>query len=250
MRQALISEWLKSKRTSSYLLAFSLVVLGCFWEILASGDAAKHSGMAALLSNQTAFGIILPLAIALFTAKLASNEHAGNAFFLPLANGYSYGKIFLGKLALSLLYMTVLLLFKVVFLVIYTSLEAIPVLWGALMVSVLGNFIAFFSLTCFYLTLAIVIDKQGILLGAGFIGMFFGIIGQAWTSYIWSWWLSFTSASYLVPFLFHYEGEQKGHALINYIATPHLGLRFSLGLLLAVISFGLAYSLMQRKKGD
>ncbi len=249
MFQALQIEWLKSRRTKSYLTAALMFLIGFAWEIVAMGGQVRQVGLAALLSNQTTDTMILPLAVSLFTSRLVRNEQEGQTFRLQQANGHSYRRVFTDKFLLSFLYLAFLCLVKTELFALYAITQGVPILWSALALKLAGGLLSLFVLLCFYLTLAMLMDKQGLLLGAGFLGAFLGIILESKTFSLWSWWIPFTSPAFLSPYSFHYAGEEHGQVLMDFLAMDHLPLRFGLIAILALISFTIVQSLIRKKGG-
>ena len=91
-------EWLKSRRTKSYISSFLLMLVGVFWEInakLSQISMRDVHGISSLFNDQTVETIVLPMIVVLFISGIVRNEYMGNTFKLQLSNGYTYLSIFL-----------------------------------------------------------------------------------------------------------------------------------------------------------
>lgn len=247
MVKALQIELLKSRRTRSFSLAAILMLAALLWNLVSLGSefsSRQLDAVGVLFNNQTVNSLLLPIAISIFTSRIVNNERMGQTFKLQNANGRSTLKIFDSKLLLTALFFLLIAIVQTGLVTLYASSHGVHVPLSISLLQVIGQFLASLSLIYCYLFLALVIEKQGLLLSLGFMGGFFGLVLASKTSALGSFILPFLGAGYLAPYKFNLiDGSSY-----NYILDACLGLRLLLYLLyLAIIA--VAVRAMIARKG-
>lgn len=196
MLNALRIELLKSRRTKSFFITMALMIVALAWNLVSLGEelhSIEYDTLGVLFNNQTINSFFLPIAVSIFTSKIVSNEIMGQTFKLQNANGTTTLQIFTSKMILASLFFLLISVLQTGVTSLFASMNGIQVPMQVKLIQCLGQFLASFTLICIYLSLAMFIERQGVLLSLGFIGGFFGLI------------LASKSTSFLI-FLFPWVG--------------------------------------------
>ncbi|MHB9782641.1 ABC transporter permease [Streptococcus sp. 10F2] len=173
-------EWLKSKRTKSFSIAIILIIVATLWNIVMfMSSFSSHpelKGMAILFSNQNVNLLMFPVAVCVFAARIVWNEREGQTFKLQFANGRNLPTIFVNKLLFMLSFFSVMSVLEILAICIFGQQVGISIPLSIILCQFLAQFFSSFSLICIYLFLALIIEKQGVLLTLGLLGGFLGII--------------------------------------------------------------------------
>ncbi len=206
------------------------------WNLVSLGDeftSRQLDAVGVLFNNQTVNSLLLPIAISIFTSRIVNNERMGQTFKLQNANGRTTLKIFDSKLLLTALFFLLIAIAQTGLVTLYASVHGVHVPLSISLLQVIGQFLASLSLITLYLFLALVIEKQGLLLSLGFMGGFFGLVLASKTSALWSFILPFLGAGYLAPYKFNLLDSMS----YTYVLDTWLGVRLLLYLLyLALIA--------------
>ena len=242
-------EWLKSRRTKSYISSFLLMLVGVFWEINAKLSQISmrdvHS-ISSLFNDQTVETIVLPMIVVLFISGIVRNEHMGNTFKLQLSNGYTYLSIFLSKLVLSIIFFFLLSIIEVGILAVVGAIYGIQLDLTILIIKILGLILSYVCLLLLYLTLAMLIDKSGLLLGFGFLGSFLGIVLMKFSPFIWSFVFPWIGSSYLAPYRFV---SVNSRGVYEFLPTQNLLLRFILYIIFIMLDCYIVTIVLKKKGG-
>ncbi|KAA9220737.1 MULTISPECIES: ABC transporter permease [Aerococcus] len=247
MVNALRIELLKSRRTRSFSLAIILMLVALLWNLvsLASEFSSRQlDAVGVLFNNQTVNSLLLPIAISIFTSRIVNNERVGQTFKLQNANGKTTLKIFDSKLILTALFFLLIAIGQTGAVSLYASVHGVHVPLPISLLQVIGQFLASLSLITLYLFLALVIEKQGLLLSLGFMGGFFGLVLASKTSALWSFILPFLGAGYLAPYKFTLLDSMT----YTYVLDACLGLRLMLYLAyLAIIAIAVRIMIARKE---
>ena len=204
-------EWLKSRRTKSFLIVAILMMVATLWNIaifmsaLSSHPELKSVGT--LFSNQNVNLLMLPIAVCVFAARIVGNEHEGQTFKLQAANGKGILTIFHQKFLFMMVFFGVMSVIEIIAIYIFGKQVDISIPLSVIGAQFVGQLLAIVSLTCLYLTLAMLLEKQGILLALGLLGGFLGIVLSPKSYGFASLLNPITGSGSLAPYKYHFLGE-------------------------------------------
>lgn len=246
MFKSLEVELLKMRRTKSFLIAFLIMGFGIFWEVSAKYSQLIHSGkVESLWNNQTAETIVLPILVVIFSTKLIRHEQAGHTFKIQMANGQSFLSIFRKKLLVSILFFAILSLSETMILALVGMYAGIKISMMVFGIKVLSNILACSSLSLLYLPFALLTEKQGLVLGSGFLGAFFGLILMRLSNQLWGFIFPILGVSYLAPYAFLSFSD----GIYHYAPTSHLFLRFCLYLAYLLFQYWVVLMFLKKERG-
>ena len=236
MLKAIQIELLKSKRTKSFTIAIVIVMLGIFWKIAAF--AGRTGGMESFFDNQDIHIFVLPIAISLFVSRIISNEKEGRTFKLQASNGRGMLEVFHHKLYFSVVFFILMSFLYTIIVSLYLLVSVgviVPI--GVFWAQVLSLSLVSFVQICIYMTLSMLLEKQGLVLAGGFIGTFLGLIFQSRTSQFWTFLIPWDGTGFLAVYKFGYDVK-----LDTIFHTPenHLALRFCVYMVYALVWYGIA----------
>lgn len=246
MIKAIQIELLKSKRTKSFFIVSILLVIATIWNILTFSAAIKHSELkvaGTLFSNQNVNLFMLPIAVCIFASRIVGNEHAGQTFKLQVANGQQMLTIFNHKFLFMMLLFSVLSILEVGVISFFGIQAGISIPFTTVSVQIVGQLLAIFSLICLYLTLAMIIEKQGILLALGLLGGFISIVLNPGSDSFVSLLNPLTGSGSLAPY--KYQFIKKG--LSDYIFDNQIFMKMIIYVVQCFILYGLARIILRRK---
>lgn len=246
MIQILKLELLKVRRTKSFLFGLLITVAGVFWEISAKYSQAVNPELhqvSTLFNNQTVDVIVAPIAVTVFVLRIVRGEQVGKTFKLQQSNGQTYLSIFKNKLLLSVVFFAILALLEISLISLFAVLVGLIPSLSLLCVKFLGLILTDFCLLCLYLTLALLTEKQGLVLGLGFLGAFFGLILMQVATKIWSFIFPWLGSSYLSPYHFYVVDNN----VYEYVKAPDLMLRFLLYVIFAFVIYRISLSIISKK---
>lgn len=249
MIQILKLELLKVRRTKSFIFGLLITVAGVFWEISAKYSQAVNPELhqiSTLFNNQTVDVIVAPIAVTVFVLRIVHGEQVGRTFKLQQSNGQTYLSIFKNKLLLSIVFFAILSLLEIFLISIFAICVGLTPSLSLLCVKFLGLVLTDFCLICLYLTLVLVTEKQGLVLGLGFLGAFFGLILMQVATKIWSFIFPWLGSAYLSPYQF-YVGNDN---VYEYVRTPDLMLRFFLYTIFAFIVYRISMNIINKNGGS
>ncbi len=189
----------------------------------------------------------MPIATCLFVSRIVTNEKEGSTFKLQEANNTNLLTIFNRKLIFT----------NVVFLAL-NSLQVLMVYLNAvkyginapvsnLLLQIAGLTMSSFTLITFFLYLSMILEKQGLLLGIGFLSGFLGMImSQA------SKWLNlmfpFGGSSFLA--LYRIKVLQSGEPLDYVFAWGNsVPVNYSLYFVYCILTYILVRHFLMKKEG-
>ncbi|WP_025729208.1 bacteriocin [Atopobacter phocae] len=179
MIKAIQIEWLKSKRTKSFMISIMMMLVAVLWSLAAASKSMHVMNLQTIglfFNNLQTNPIFLPIATCLFISRIVSNEKEGRTFKLQEANNTTLMTIFNRKLIFANMAFFLLNVAQVLMVYLYVWRYGIDVSIGILILQTLGLTMSSFTLLVFFLYLSMVIDKQGLLIGMGVLSGFFGII--------------------------------------------------------------------------
>ncbi|WP_424555718.1 ABC transporter permease [Streptococcus agalactiae] len=186
---------------------------------------------------------MLPIAVSIFASRIVGNEHAGQTFKLQVANGQQMLTIFNHKFLFMMLLFSVLSILEVGVISFFGIQAGISIPFTTVSVQIVGQLLAIFSLICLYLTLAMIIEKQGILLALGLLGGFISIVlnpgGDSFVSLL----NPLTGSGSLAPY--KYQFIKKG--LSDYIFDNQIFMKMIIYVVQCFILYGLARIILRRK---
>lgn len=246
MITAIKIELLKSKRTRSFFIVSILMVIATIWNILTFSAAIKHPELkvaGTLFSNQNVNPFMLPIAVCIFAARIVGNEHEGQTFKLQVANGQQMLTIFNHKFLFMMLLFSVLSILEVGFISFFGIQAGISILFSDVSFQLVGQLLAIFSLICLYLTLAMIMDKQGVLLALGLLGGFVSIVLTPGSDSFVSLINPLTGSGSLAPYKYQFIKE----GLSNYIFDNQIFMKMIIYICQCFILYGLARMILRRK---
>ena len=246
MIKAIQIELLKSKRTKSFFIVSILMVIATIWNILTFSAAIKRPELkvtGTLFSNQNVNLFILPIAVSIFASRIVGNEHAGQTFKLQVANGQQMLTIFNHKFLFMMLLFSVLSILEVGVISFFGIQAGISIPFTTVSVQIIGQLLAIFSLICLYLTFAMIIEKQGILLALGLLGGFISIVLNPGSDSFVSLLNPLTGSGSLAPY--KYQFIKKG--LSDYIFDNQIFMKMIIYVVQCFILYGLARIILRRK---
>ncbi|HEM5687258.1 TPA: ABC transporter permease [Streptococcus suis] len=173
-------EWLKSKRTKSFSIVTILIIVATLWNIVTFNSAfSSHpelKGVEILFSNQNVNLLMLPIAVCVFAARIVWNEREGQTFKLQFLNGHNLLTIFANKFLFMVIIFSFMSILEVIAICIFGQQVGIRIPFSVILFQLFAQFLSVYSLICIYLFLAIVVEKQGLLLALGLLGGFLGIV--------------------------------------------------------------------------
>lgn len=236
MLKAIQIELLKSKRTKSFIIATLIVTMGLLWKIAAF--LGHINGVEVFFDNQDIHVFVLPIAISIFISRIISNEKEGRTFKLQASNGRGITEIFHQKLYFSIVFFGLMALLYTAGISLYLILaegQEVPIyIFG---IQVLSLLLVSFVQICIYMTLAMILEKQGLVLAMGFIGAFLGFIFQGRTSQFWTFLIPWDGTGFLSIYKFGYDVETN---TIFHTPENHLALRICIYAVYALIWYGIA----------
>ncbi|HFI0343753.1 TPA: ABC transporter permease [Streptococcus suis] len=204
-------EWLKSRRTKSISIVTVLMLVAILWNIatfmsaLSSHPELRITGT--LFSNQNVNLLMLPIAVCVFASRIVGNEREGQTFKLQIANGQSLTAIFRDKFLFMMFSFSIMSAIEILIIYLFGTQAGISISLQIISIQFIGQILAIFSLICLYLTLAMILEKQGILLALGLLGGFLGIIlnpkSYSFTSLL----NPITGSGSLAPYKYQFLGE-------------------------------------------
>ncbi|MBM7636335.1 ABC transporter permease [Streptococcus saliviloxodontae] len=204
-------EWLKSKRTKSFSIVTILMLVATLWNIatfmsvLSSHPDLRNVGT--LFSNQNVNLLMLPIAICVFATRIVANEREGQTFKLQAANGQSLLGIFYHKFLFIMVFFAIMFVIEIVIIYLFGTQTGISIPLQIIGIQFVGQMLAIFSLTCLYLTLAMILEKQGLLLALGLLGGFLGILLNPRSYSFVSLLNPLTGSGSLAPYKYQFLGE-------------------------------------------
>lgn len=172
-------EWLKSKRTKSFSVVAILIVVATLWNIATFLSAFSHPELktvGTLFSNQNVNLLMFPIAVCVFAARIVGNEREGQTFRLQAVNGQHFLTIFNHKFLFMMIFFSIMSLLEVTVIYFFGKQVGISIPFSIIELHFVGQLLTIFSLICIYLPLAMVLERQGILLALGLLGGFSGIV--------------------------------------------------------------------------
>ncbi|HEM5603841.1 ABC transporter permease subunit [Streptococcus suis] len=204
-------EWLKSRRTKSISIVIILMLVATLWNIATFISAfSSHPELrmaGTLFSNQNVNLLMFPIAVCVFASRIVGNEHEGQTFKLQIANGQSLTAIFRDKFFFMLVSFVIMSAIEIMIIYLFGTQAGISISLQIIGIQFIGQILAIFSLICLYLTLAMILEKQGILLALGLLGGFLGIILNP-KSYCFTSLLNpITGSGSLAPYKYQFLGD-------------------------------------------
>lgn len=247
MIKTLQIEWLKSKRTKAFFLAVLTVCFGVLWQMIIVGHLSNNI-LANLLNNQTTDAIILPIITMLFTNRIVKNEHEGLTLKLQAANGFDVLHLFHAKLIFSLSFFAFLAALEIILFSLYTIFQGGQLWLTPLILKWFGLVISYTIFTIIDLILNFYCQKQGIILGLGFLGSFLGLVCEASSSQLWTGIFPWQTSAFLSPYQYHFIGEKAGKSIVENTVMPDLEWRFAISLLLGILLYLSTLCIIKRKR--
>lgn len=210
MIKAMQVEWLKSKRTKSLTVSTLIILVGVFWSILGTVMQKSSSGGEAFFDNQDALPMFLPLAISIFVSRIIGNEREGRTFKLQASNAHGILEIFHNKLWFASLFffaMGVMYTLIISFYAIFIKGESIS--WLAPVHQIVTFTLVSFVQICLYTVMAMIMEKQSVVLAAGFLGAFVGIVFQRLSMKFWSFLIPWLGSGFLSMYNFGYNNKTE-----------------------------------------
>lgn len=210
MIKAIQVEWLKSKRTKSLTVSTLIILVGVFWSVLGTVMQKSSSGWEAFFDNQDALPMFLPLAISIFVSRIIGNEREGRTFKLQASNAHGILEIFHSKLWFASLFffaMGVMYTSIISFYAIFIKGESISGLAPVhqIVTFTLGSFVQI----CLYTVMAMIMEKQSVVLATGFLGSFVGIVFQRLSMKFWSFLIPWLGSGFLSMYNFGYNNKTE-----------------------------------------
>lgn len=244
MLNALTIELLKSRRTRSFSMTLILMVVALLWNLLSLGGQLEEKGLGVLFSNQTLNSLFLPIAISLFTNRIVTNELIGQTFKLQEANGRRRFQIFHAKLLLTALFFLLLALVETGVISLFALSQGVGIPFRVIALQTLGQWLASLTLILFHLGAAMIFDKQGVLLSAGFFGGFLGLILAPKSNALWSFLIPWSGCAYLSPYKFTVIDQTN----FSFLVDDRIGLRMVVyTAYVGIIYLGLSQFLKRRR---
>ncbi|VGR18972.1 putative peptide antibiotic resistance ABC transporter [Streptococcus pyogenes] len=251
MIKAIQIELLKSKRTKSFMISFIMMLVAVMWLLLAASrsiDIPKLRTIGLFFNNLQANSIFLPIATCLFVSRIVGNEKEGSTFKLQEANNTNLIIIFTRKLIFTNSVFLLLNIFQVLIVYLNVLRYDIQVPIWTLILQVVGLTMSSFTLITLFLYLSIILEKQGILLGIGFLSGFFGMITSQtlkWINLI----FPFGGSSFLALYRIKILNSSDS---LDYIFSwdKSVPLNYTLYLIYCVMIYSVVKYLLKKKKGD
>lgn len=241
-------EWLKSKRTKSFSIVILLMIVATLWNIATFISVFSHPELkfvGTLFSNQNVNLLMLPIAVCVFSTRIVSNEREGETFKLQAANGQRFITIFNHKLLFVMIFFIVITIVEIGLIYLFGKQSGIAIPLYIIGFQFWGQILAIFSLVCLYLTLAMILEKQGILLALGLLGGFLALILNPKSYGLISLFNPITGVGSLAPYKYHFFGN----GAFTYVLDERLFLKLVIYTSYCLVLYGLA-NIILRKKGN
>lgn len=241
-------EWLKSKRTKSFSIVTAIIMITTLWNMVTFSSIFSHPELkivGTLFSNQNVNLIMFPIAICVFATRIVGNEREGQTFKLQIANGQGVLTIFKNKFLFMMVYFGFMSLVEIIVIYIFGEQAGISIPLSIIGFQFIGQLLSVFSLICIYLSLAMILDKQGILLMLGLLGGFFGIILSSRSYGFISLLNPITSFGGLAPYKYQFLGD----GAFTYIFDKQLLWKLVIYAFYCLLLYSLA-NLVLKKRGD
>lgn len=210
MIKAIQIEWLKSKRTKSLTISALIILVGVFWSILGTVMQKSSSGWEAFFDNQDALPMFLPLAISIFVSRIISNEREGRTFKLQASNAHGILEIFHNKLWFASLFFFSMAVVHTSIISFYATFIKGESIFGLAPIHQILTFtLVSFVQICLYIVMAMVMEKQSVVLATGFLGAFVGIVFQRLSMRFWSFLIPWLGSGFLSMYNFGYDDKTE-----------------------------------------
>ena len=247
MVKAIQIELLKSKRTKSFFMVSLLMAIATIWNILTFSTAIKHpelKGEGTLFSNQNVNLFMLPIAVCVFATRIVGNEYEGQTFKLQTANGQRMLTTFNHKFLFMMLLFSVLSILEVGVISYFGIQAGIYVSVTAVGLQLVGQYLAIFSLICLYLTLAMIMEKQGVVLALGLLGGFVSIVLNPGSDSFVSLINPLTGSGSLAPYKYQFVKE----GLSNYIFDNQIFMKIIVYIIQCFVLYGVVRTILRRRE--
>ena len=241
-------EWLKSRRTKSFSIVTLLMIVATLWSIAMFMSAFSHpelKNVRTLFSNQNVNLLMLPIAVSVFVTRIVSNEREGQTFKLQATNGLGLMTIFRHKFLFTMFFFFVMSVVEIVGICYFGKQSVISIPMDIVGVEFLVQLLSIFALVSIYLTLAMVLEKQGVLLGLGLLGGFLGNVLNPRSYGFASLLNPLTGAGSLAPYKYHYLGD----GAYTYLLDQQLPWKLVFFMIYCLMLYGLA-NIILRKRGS
>lgn len=241
-------EWLKSRRTKSFSIVTLLMIVATLWSIATFMSSFSHpelKNVRTLFSNQNVNLLMLPIAVSVFVSRIVSNEHEGQTFKLQATNGLGLMTIFRHKFLFTMVFFFVMSVVEIVAICCFGKQSGISIPMDIVGVQFLGQLLSIFALVSIYLTLAMVLEKQGVLLALGLLGGFLGIVLNPRSYGFVSLLNPLTGAGSLAPYKYHFLGD----GAYTYLLDQQLPCKLVFFMIYCLMLYGLA-NILLRKRGS
>ena len=241
-------EWLKSRRTKSFSIVAILIVVATLWNIATFSSAFSHPELktvGTLFSNQNVNLLMFPIAVCVFAARIVGNEREGQTFRLQAVNGQHFLTIFNHKLLFMMIFFSIMSVVEVTAIYFFGKQVGISIPFSIIGLQFVGQLLAIFSLICIYLTLAMLLERQGILLALGLLGGFLGIVLNPRSNGFGSLLNPITGFGSLAP----YKYQFLGNGVFTYIFDEQLLWKLVVYVFYCALLYGLA-NIILKKRGN
>ena len=241
-------EWLKSRRTKSFSIVTLLMIVATLWSIAMFMSVFSHpelKNVGTLFSNQNVNLLMLPIAVSVFVSRIVSNEREGQTFKLQATNGLGLMTIFRHKFLFTMVFFFVMSFAEIVAICCFGKQSGISIPMDIVGVQFLGQLLSIFALVSIYLTLAMVLEKQGVLLALGLLGGFLGIVLNPRSYGFASLLHPLTGAGSLAPYKYHFLGD----GAYTYLLDQQLPWKLVFFMIYCLMLYGLA-NVILRKRGS
>lgn len=244
-------ELLKSKRTKSFMISFVIMLVAVVWSLLAASrsiNSPKLRTMGLFFNNLQAIPVFLPIATCLFVSRIVSNEKDGNTLKLQNSNNIKLMTVFNSKLFFSNVVFFVLNIFQILIVYLDTVSHDIEAPLSNLALQLIGLTMSSFSLLTIFLYLAMILEKQGVLLGIGFLSGFLGIIMSETSKWL-NLFFPFGGSSFLA--LYRIKVLQSGEYLdYVFVWDKTVPLNFILYFIYCILIYFMVRYLLLKKQGE
>ena len=174
-----------------------------------------------------------------------SNEREGQTFKLQATNGLGLMTIFRHKFLFTMVFFFVMSFAEIVAICCFGKQSGISIPMDIVGVQFLGQLLSIFALVSIYLTLAMVLEKQGVLLALGLLGGFLGIVLNPRSYGFASLLNPLTGAGSLAPYKYHFLGD----GAYTYLLDQQLPWKLVFFMIYCLMLYGLA-NVILRKRGS